>query len=178
VERIRCEISDDGARTTIRCTDRRLVERALTKTFRCPPEVVTCNNMTGLQVVSDKPYGGDKPCLKSAIYGTGPRQRRLPSNHRLVEQGFTPSDILVLVPSLKTAHRVEITSASIRSGISSYQPMRDDTEGGLDRNLYLNSTILYFPRMQGWKRRPGPLFRQTMWLAQRGLRSHAAIMSP
>jgi hypothetical protein len=157
-------------------------ERALTKTFRCPPEVVTCNNaMTGLQVVSDKPYGGDKPCLKSAIYGTGPRQRRLPSNHRLVGTGLHSFGHPGPGSELED-ERTEssITSASIRSGISSYQPMRDDTEGGLDRNLYLNKVrFCTFHACKGMEAASWSSVRQTMWLAQRGLRtSPRLIMSP
>jgi hypothetical protein len=116
-------------------------ERALTKTFRCPPEVVTCNNaMTGLQVVSDKPYGGDKPCLKICdIWDRSPDNEGYRQIIVWLEQGFTPSDILVLVPSLKTSAPSRVLQGLLSgSGISSYQPMRDDTEGGLDRNLYLN----------------------------------------
>jgi hypothetical protein len=36
VERIRCEISDDGARTTIRCADRRLVRTRLDEDLQMP----------------------------------------------------------------------------------------------------------------------------------------------
>jgi hypothetical protein len=60
--------------------------------------------MTGLQVVSDKPYGGDKPCLKNLRYmGQVPDNEGYRQIIVWLEQGFTPSDILVLVPSLKTS---------------------------------------------------------------------------
>lgn len=116
-------------------------ERVLTKTFRCPPEVVECNNaMTGLQVVSDKSYGGVKPCLKVCdIWDRTSDNEGYRQVKDWLHQGFSPSEILVLVPSLKTSAPSRVLQALLSEyGISSYQPMKDDTEGGLDPKLYLN----------------------------------------
>jgi hypothetical protein len=53
-----------------------------------------------------------------------------------LEQGFT-SDILVLVPSLKTSAPSRVLQALLSDHIQ-LPAYEDDTEGGLDRNLYLN----------------------------------------
>jgi hypothetical protein len=139
-------------------------ERALTKTFRCPPEVVTCNNaMTGLQVVSDKPYGGDKPQKICDIWD------RSPDN-----EGYRQIIVWLNRASLfghpgpgseRRAHRVEYYKRFYPIWYIQLPAYEDDTEGGLDRNLYLNKVrfctfhackdgsvrlVLCFDKQCGW----------------------------
>jgi hypothetical protein len=135
VERIRCEISDDGARTTIRCTDRRLVRRALTKTFRCPPEVVMQQRHDRVTGRQRQAYGGDKPCLKICdIWDRSPTAKATVKSssgetglHSFGHPGF---------PSLKTSAPSRVLQASIR--ILVYPQAYEGRHRRRSRSKYLN----------------------------------------
>jgi hypothetical protein len=66
-----------------------------------------------------------------------------------LKQGFTPSDILVLVPSLKTAHRVEYYKRFYPIWYIQL-PAYEGRHRRRSRSKFIpqQSTILYFPRMQ------------------------------
>jgi hypothetical protein len=105
---------------------------------------------------------------KSAIYGTGPPTTKATVKSSSVGTGLHSSDILVLVPSLKRAHRVEYYKRFYPIWYIQL-PAYEGRHRRRSRSKFIpqQSTILYFPRMQRMEAASCPLFdKQCGWLSE------------
>jgi hypothetical protein len=113
----------------------------LTKTFRCPQEVVLANNLiTGLKVVPHKSAsvdGKSKPRLgRCDLRKKGVDNRAYKRIREWLDEGYEYEDILVLVPSLKKGSMAaKLQHVLGRQKIPTYQPNSDDKEPGDDSYL-------------------------------------------
>jgi hypothetical protein len=121
--------------------DRTWRVHALTVSFRCPATVVSANNaMSGLTVSSSRPLNAPKPCLiRCNMWQHGPAHAGMRQIMDWLAEGYRREDILVLVPSLKRSTPSAVLQTLLAEhDIHSFQPMRDDQEGGSKPGILTN----------------------------------------
>jgi hypothetical protein len=113
----------------------------LTKTFRCPEEVVVANNLiTGLSVVPHKSRtldGSGIPRLgRCDLRKSGSDNKAYLRIREWLDAGYVYEDILVLVPSLKKGSMAaKLQNILGRNHIPTYQPTSDDRDPGEESYL-------------------------------------------
>lgn len=121
--------------------DRRWREHELTVSFRCPAAVVAANNaLSGLAVTSSRPPHGPKPRLvRCNMWQHGPAHAGMRQIQDWLAEGYRPEDVLVLVPSLKRSTPSAVLQTLLADhGTHTFQPMRDDQEGGTKHGILVN----------------------------------------
>jgi hypothetical protein len=114
---------------------------ALTVSFRCPASVVASNNaMSGLSVTSSRAESGPKArIIRCNMWQHGPSHAGLQQVLDWLSEGFAREDVLVLVPSLKRSTPSAVLQTLLAEhGVHTYQPMRDDQEGGTKSGILVN----------------------------------------
>jgi hypothetical protein len=106
----------------------------LTRTFRCPPEVVDLNNaVAGLRVRTERvPAPGERPVLvRCDVWDTSEDNPAYRQVMAWLDEGYTREDILVLVPSLKRSTPSHVLQTLLgAAGVATHQAARRDSKAG------------------------------------------------